>query len=638
MCGILGLYSISSGKSDNSFDSKLSLALGALKRRGPNDSGLEKITLPLFNNHHQFFSLGHTRLSIIDLTSSGHQPMNSFDGRYVIVFNGEIYNYRELRAELKSAGHVFYTNSDTEVLLTSWIHWGEDCLSRLIGMFAFAIYDRRTGLLNCVRDPFGIKPFFYSKDQGFYFASEINALIGLMPQRPALNWQRSYDYLVHGDYDSSAETFFSSIYHLLPAHLIQINTFTGHVESPRRWWTPQIKEKIDLKFDDAVSQVRELFLHNIRLHLRSDVSFGTALSGGIDSSAIVCAIRHIEPDLPINTFSYIASGAELSEGHWVDMVNKHVNAAPHKIHVTTQELVADLDEMIRSQGEPFGSTSIYAQYRVYQAASEKGVTVTLDGQGADEVFAGYDGYPGQRLRSMLEMGQLSKATYFLRNWSRWPGRSNFLAAKYLASEMTEGNLYKILRLIDGRSPIPDWINQGLLLDKGVRIEKPRIRPEDNTKGRRLIDELSLSISRRGLLSLLRHGDRNSMRFSVESRVPFLTADLVNLALSMPEDFLISMEGETKCVFRAAMRGIVPDEILNRRDKIGFATPQKDLLLGMAVEIRKWLKDDLNIPFLNQDKILNEFEQIICGRKPFSMQVWRWINFIRWVKLFDVKAA
>jgi asparagine synthase (glutamine-hydrolysing) len=636
MCGILGLYSISSGKLDNFLDSRLTLALNVLKRRGPNDRGTEKIALPILKDNPQFLALGHTRLSIIDLTSSGHQPMNSFDGRYVIVFNGEIYNYRELRVELKSAGHVFYTDSDTEVLLISWIHWGEDCLSRLIGMFAFAIYDKRTGLLNCVRDPFGIKPFFYSKDQGFIFASEINALTELMPQRPTLNWQRSYDYLVHGDYDSSAETFFTGIYHLLPAHLIQINTFTGHVGSPKRWWSPKIKENLGVKFNDAVSQVRELFLQNIRLHLRSDVPLGTALSGGIDSSAIVCAIRHIEPDLPINTFSYIASGTELNEEYWVDLVNKHVNAIPHKIHVSDQELVVDLDEMIKSQGEPFGSTSIYAQYRVYQATSENGVTVTLDGQGADELFAGYNGYPGQRLRSMLEMGQLSKATSFLINWSRWPGRSNLMAAKYLASEMTEGNLYKVMRLIDGRAPIPDWINKDPLLDKGVRLEKPRMRPENNNKGRRVIDELSLSIAQRGLVSLLRHGDRNSMRFSVESRVPFLTPELVNLALSLPEDYLISMEGETKHIFRAAMRGIVPDEILNRKDKIGFATPERELLFSMAGEIRAWVKEDLDIPFINRNNLLDEFEQLIIGKKPFASQLWRWTNFIRWIKLFDVK--
>jgi asparagine synthase (glutamine-hydrolysing) len=443
MCGILGLYSISSNKLEGFFDAKLELALNALKRRGPDDSGLERIVLPSLANDQQFLALGHTRLSIIDLTSSGHQPMNSFDGRYAIVFNGEIYNYRELRAELKSAGHIFYTDSDTEVLLISWIHWGEDCLYHLIGMYAFAIYDRHSGLLNCVRDPFGIKPFFYTKDHGFIFASEINALIELMPKKPTLNWQRSYDYLVHGDYDSSTETFFSGIYHLQPGHLIQINTFTGEVESPKRWWSPQIKEQLVLKFDDAVSQVREIFLKNIRLHLRSDVALGAALSGGIDSSAIVCAIRHIEPDLPINTFSYIAPGTELNEEYWVDLVNKHVNARPHKIYVSNQELVRDLDEMIRSQGEPFGSTSIYAQYRVYQEASESGVIVTLDGQGADEIFAGYDGYPGQRLRSMLENGQISKAINFLNNWSRWPGRSNLMAAKYLVSEVTDGNLYKI---------------------------------------------------------------------------------------------------------------------------------------------------------------------------------------------------
>jgi asparagine synthase (glutamine-hydrolysing) len=181
--------------------------------------------------------------------------------------------------------------------------------------------------------------------------------------------------------------------------------------------------------------------------------------------------------------------------------------------------------------------------------------------------------------------------------------------------------------------MPDWINATPLLEQGVRLNKPRIRPDTQTKGRRVMDELGLSLSRRGLVSLLRHGDRNSMRFSVESRVPFLTLDLAEMMLSLPEHYLISKEGETKSVFRSAMRGIVPDEILERKDKIGFETPEKAWLFSMASTIRAWLKEDIGLPFINQREILREFEAIISGQKKFSWQVWRWINFIRWHQHF-----
>ena len=340
-------------------------------------------------------------------------------------------------------------------------------------------------------------------------------------------------------------------------------------------------------------------------------------------------MRHVAPDMPIHTFSFIAEGSDVNEEHWVDRVNEHVGAIPHKVRVSSAELVRDLDEMIRTQGEPFGSTSIYAQYRVYKLAREHGITVTLDGQGADEMLAGYIGYPGQRLRSLLETGRISDAWEFWNNWAVWPGRSRMLAVKYLASEMTDGALYETLRKIDGRTAVPCWINTGPLMEQGVGLHKPRIRPVTQTKGRRVIDELGLSLSRRGLCNLLRHGDRNSLKLSLESRVPFLTPELANLFLSMPEEFLISQKGQTKHVFRAAMRQIVPDDVLDRKDKVGFATPEKDLLFGMADTVKSWLKQDLKLPFLCQKTLLKEFDEILTRRKPYTSEVWRWVNFIRW---------
>lgn len=624
MCGVAGGWWLNPELAVK----RVPMALKQIKHRGPDDEGYE-----LYPVGAAAVALGHTRLSIIDLSAAGHQPMHSSNGRWAIVFNGEIYNYRELRIRLQGMGHSFYSDSDTEVLLAAWTQWQVDCLPQLVGMFAFAVLDKERSTLTCVRDAFGIKPFFYSNtNTQFAFASELPALLELLPSKPVLNWQRSYDYLVHGDYDSNAETFYEGVYHLEPGHWMQFNTSTGELIGPKRWWIPRIQERKDWKFSDAVEQVREQFLENIRLHLLSDVPLGASLSGGIDSSAVVCAMRYVEPNLPINTFSYIAEGSDVNEDQWVDRVNLHVGAIPHKVCVSSQELFRDLDAMIRLQGEPFGSTSNYAQYRVYELARKNGITVMLDGQGADEMLAGYIGYPGQRLRSLLETGRLSDAWMFWNNWANWPGRSRLMAFKYLASELTDGRFYEFLREIDGKPTVPDWINSELLLENGVRLQKPRMRPETETKGRRVIDELGLSLTKRGVVSLLRHGDRNSMAFNIESRVPFLTNKMADLLLSMPEEYLISNQGQTKYIFRAAMRGIVPDDVLNRRDKIGFATPERDLITGMAGTIRSWLHEDLGVEILNQKELLREFERVISGEKPFSWQVWRWVNFIQWLRL------
>ena len=600
-------------------------ALDALRFRGPNDRGVE-----FFDFLGCRVGLGHTRLSVLDLSSAGHQPMSSQDGRYLLIFNGEIYNYLELKQELVKLGHSFRSNSDTEVLLAAWAAWGKACLDRLQGMFAFALLDRHSKLLTCVRDAFGIKPFFYTQgNENFFFASELPAIKALRSGDLKLDWQRAYDYLVHGDYDSGRRSFVEGVSHLLPGHFIEVDLSNGMVSEQNKWWSPKIAERQDLKFSQAVELVRESFLTNIRRHLRSDVPLGAALSGGIDSSSVVCAMRFVEPNLPIQTFSYIARGSSLSEEQWVDRVNDYVGAQAHKVSVEADDLLYDLDELIRVQGEPFGSTSIYAQYRVYRLAREHGVTVTLDGQGADEMLAGYNGYPGQRLRSLLERGHISEAFRFLNEWSQWPGRSRMAGLKRAVAEMTNGGLNAFLRNLNGMRDTPPWINAKLLESHGVLTQFSRGSFDGNVTGRRVAAELAFSLTERGLPALLRHGDRNSMRFSVESRVPFLTTSLVDLLLSLPEEYLISAKGETKHVFRAAMRDIVPDDILDRRDKIGFATPEQDWLKSSASKFRAWLKEDLQVPFFHQNEVLKEFEQIIAGDRPFSWQVWRWINFSRW---------
>ncbi|RRV44840.1 MULTISPECIES: asparagine synthase (glutamine-hydrolyzing) [unclassified Pseudomonas] len=622
MCGILGgVWK----QVDSSLESRVKSALATIRHRGPNDSGYEVETI-----NDSCVVLGHTRLSVIDLSEAGHQPMYSQDRRYSMVFNGEIYNYKELRSELESFGYLFVSDSDTEVLLVAWQHWQEASLKRFVGMFAFAIYDHWNSTIHCARDAFGIKPFFYSIEKsGLCFASELSAVKELKGGRAELNWQRAYDYLTHGDYDTNDQTFFKDVFHLPPGHIASFDINNCKLLQLRRWYTPTLQERNDLSFAAAADELRERFLDSIRLHLRSDVPLGAALSGGLDSSAVVCAMRYIDPKMPIHTFSYIAQGSTVSEEYWADQINEYVGAHANKVIVSPTDLIRDLDDLIKVQGEPFGSTSIYAQYRVYQLARDCGVTVTLDGQGADEMLAGYTGYPGQRIRSMVERGEYARAVNFLNKWTKWPGRSLTWAVGSALGQFTSGRVNDFLRALDGRQNVPSWIDGGVLADGGVRCENTRRHCDIQLQGRRLTSELATSLHYRGLQHLLRHGDRNSMRFSIESRVPFLTTGLTEFLLSLPEHYLISDSGETKHIFRAAMRGIVPDQSLDRRDKIGFQTPEKDLLLSNAPVIRKWLEVDLELPFIRGDQILSSFDRAINGKAKFSAEVWRWINFYRW---------
>ncbi|WP_075255619.1 asparagine synthase (glutamine-hydrolyzing) [Herbaspirillum camelliae] len=624
MCGIAGSYWKSSDLQSNI---RMERALQIMRERGPNHQDYRRHDIAGGSA-----LLGQTRLSVIDLSEQASQPMYSPDGRYGLIFNGEIYNYIELREELARYGRNFHTQSDTEVLLAAWEAWGQATLRRLTGMFAFAVFDFQLRTCTLVRDAFGIKPLFYaSTGEGFYFASDTRAMRALAPSSPTLNWQRAYDYLVHGEYDFGNETFFNEFSSLSPGHLIEVALDQTRAMLPRCWWKPSIAKDSTSSFDEASMQLRELLLESVKLHLRSDVPLGAALSGGIDSSVIVCAMREIEPDLPIHTFSFVASESAVSEEHWVDLVNKHVGAIAHKVHVTPEELAHDLESLIDTQGEPFGSTSIYAQYRVFKLAQQNGVTVTLDGQGADEMMGGYNGYPGQRLLSLLDKGAYVQALTFLRNWAAWPGRSPIEGLKRLVGAGSSGRFNSILRRLNGMQNTPDWIRPGPLREAGVHLSYPQAQPITPNQGRRMMAFLAQSLTERGLLGLLRHGDRNSMRFSVESRVPFLTTGLVEFMLRQPEEYLVSPSGETKALLRASMRGIVPDAVLDRRDKIGFATPEKAWMFSMASTVRQWLADDTGLPFLDQAAICEHFEQILAGKRPYTWQVWRWINFIRWYK-------
>ncbi len=638
MCGIAGAV-FPESKPERIDRGTLRAVLERLAHRGPDDQGflvcgprgVEEGRDPPESVSASVVLL-HRRLSIIDLSERGHQPMRTRDGACAVVYNGEIYNHVELRKELEGRGRRFESTSDTEVLLQAWLEWGEDALPRLTGMFAFALLDRSARRLVLARDPFGIKPLYTAEWRGgLAFASEIPALLALEGVSRRVNATRLADYLSSGLTDEGDETLFAAIRQVPAGHLVSVSLEAPHAPAPRRFFALEPREAPRLSRAEAALRVRERFLENVRLHMRSDVPLGAALSGGIDSSSIVMAMRRVGgAGAELHAFSYIAADPAVSEERWVDVVADAAKARVHKVHAGPDDLARDLDSLIRAQGEPFGSTSMYAQHAVFRRAREAGIKVMLDGQGADELLAGYAPSAAVRVASLARRLRLVAAVRLLREASRLPGRAG-----------TAGDAF--------RRAVPPWVKR---LARSVRRRRkdralderwfrergawpPRLVASvgrDGLRGhlRELISETSLPM-------LLRYEDRNSMAHSIESRVPFLTPSLVDAVLELPEDYILGADGTTKAVFRDAMRGIVPDAILDRRDKIGFATPEASWLAALRPWVEAVLTSDAarRVRALDLAAVKDEWDALARGEARFDFRFWRWINVVRWAEVFDV---
>ena len=637
MCGIAGFIARQGcGRS-----SRAPAALESIKHRGPDDLGWMRLTGDSLERGRSWTKpacepnvlLLHHRLSILDTTDSGWQPMSTSDGRFHVVFNGEIYNFMELRDELVALGHRFISRSDTEVLLASFAQWGRDVLRRFVGMFAFALLDVRRRTVLLARDFFGIKPLYYSVENGLIcFGSEIKSLFALGLTNRAGNPERLLYYLRYGMTDFGTETMFSAVRQLPPAHWMEISVDTAVAEEPVCFWQLDSGPELELSFDEAARELQRLFLRSVELHLRSDVPIGTALSGGIDSSAIVCAVRHLDSNADIHAFSFISEDERTSEERWVDLVGHATRAEVHKIRIDSSDFLSNFERLSQSQDEPSASTSSHAQYEVFLAARGAGVKVMLDGQGADEMLAGYRLYLGARLASLVRGGEWSDAGRLLRGMSKlnsftWPEGIAF-CADYLLPPA----LQRTARRVANKEAFPSWLNRNWFANRNAdTLVTNFTRAQDVLK-----HSLARSISQ-GLPKLLHDEDRNSMASSVESRVPFLTPDLVNFLGRLPESYLISPDGTSKAVFRKAVRGIVPDAILDRRDKIGFATPEMLWLGELDSWVRKMLDSEeaRSLPFLKLPEARKEWDAIRNGKKPFGFHIWRWLNLIHWTKQFQV---
>lgn len=638
MCGIAGLISNSKTTISNKIINNL---LSKLERRGPNDQGILVFNQNIIKQEN-FLSedtqaeaiLLHRRLSILDLSQAGSQPMSSIDGRYHIVFNGEIYNYLELRSQLQNEDYTFHSNSDTEVLLCAYSHWGVNCLNRLVGMFAFAILDTHKRQVFLARDFFGIKPLYYTFWQGgLAFASEIPPLLDLSGVSRRVNPQKLYEYLRFGITDRGNDTLFAEIQQLPSACYLEIELDNFKINKPVCYWKVNLNQPIELSFEDATIQLRELFLNNVKLHLRSDVPVGTALSGGIDSSAIVMAMRYLEPDLDIHTFSYIADNSLLSEESYIDLIGGASNAIMHKIQPSSEELLADLQRLIEVQGEPFGSTSIYAQHRVFRLASEAGIKVMLDGQGADEILGGYFSYKGARLASLLRQQKWQEAYQFSLSASKMPGMGSSLLTQWTVSYLLHPKIQILGRKLAGKDLMPYWISRSWF--KNCQTVPMLF---DYTKSSDVLQKSLFDSLINTLPCLLRYEDRNSMAFSIESRVPFLTPELVSFMLNLPEDYIIGNDGMSKYMFRSAMKGIVPDSILQRKDKIGFATTEAQWLMTLKDWVNSLLDSDTahEIPVLNLKQLKQDWQLFLEGKKYYQSNIWKAINLIEWSKQFSVQ--
>ncbi len=587
MCGITGVlktrHRIESGE--------VTLPLSLISHRGPDGEGVwaRPSDLP------PFVALGHRRLAIIDLSDAAAQPMSNDDGRLHITYNGEIYNYVELMEELESLGHVFRSRSDTEVILRAYEEWGEACLDRFNGMFAFAIWDERRRELFVARDRFGEKPFHYSwnPQTGFFaFASEIKSLLAMEEVDSSIDDRALYRFIAFQELAAAEQTLWRGVKRLPHAHWLKLGWQSDRFHlTVQRYWDIDLEREENITLEEAAARFGELFADSIRLRLRSDVPVGSSLSGGLDSSAVVCQIHALGAAAGQKTFSARMEDPALDEGRYIRAVLAQTGIEGHEVWPSSDELERVFPQLCYHLEEPFISTSQFAQHLVMRLAAEKGVTVLLDGQGADELLAGYIPYFINRYADMAEGWRLIALWREQRGFRARHNRVFPLSMKMLLARMLPG-AYRLLKRdsANGSQPVSmnlmsawcgrDWLDE-------FADEQPAELVDSKRDG--LTRKLYQDAMRGELQELLRYGDRNSMAFSREVRQPFLDHRIAELLFALPPEYKL-FEGETKVVLRRAVKNLIPKEILRRQDKLGYQAP---LPTWLKTPLKKWVEERLD---------------------------------------------
>ncbi len=603
MCGIAGIYS--KFKIDKVQVVRMT---DAIAHRGPDGAGL-------WMNDAGNLGLGHRRLSIIDLSDNATQPMH-YQDRYVITFNGEIYNYLELKKELIADGFSFNSSSDTEVLIALYAKYKERCLEKLDGMFAFVIYDKQEKKLFGGRDRFGEKPFYYHLDdnKNFVFASELKALFAYGISK-TVNREMLANFLLSNyaisNPQSLEQTFYEKIYKLPAASYFTIDdNFNLGIKN---YWSIDINATNDkINFNEACEEFRFLFNTSVMNRMRSDVPIGSSLSGGLDSSSIVSTIshQHINHTINQNTFSARFANFEKDEGKYIQYILDQTKCHSHFTWPDGEGFERDFNDLLYFQDEPFPSASIYAQYCVMKKAKEQGVIVLLDGQGADEILAGYEYYLQTYLNqlSFSNSNQLQTEYNYISSQHQnynfvLPTQSQLADPRISLKDLVKGSLrpiyklvnpnkYKHLSTVDSKLSL---LTADFLERLGTEWKYKYLYNHENVK-----NHLWYSVKQHNLEDLLRFSDRNAMAHSREVRLPFLNANLVEFIFTLPIEFLIQ-KGWTKYILRASMESILPSEIAWRKDKIGYEPPQKKWLETFNFQNRI----EVNKQFLIKEGYINK---------------------------------
>jgi asparagine synthase (glutamine-hydrolysing) len=572
MCGIAGI--ISHNKELVSRE-RITAATNTLIHRGPEQEGY-------YFNKEQTAALGHRRLCIIDPGPGASQPFHYLD-RYHIVFNGEIYNYIELRKELSGKGFQFRTASDTEVIVAAFAAYGKACVHEFDGAFAFAIWDEKTSELFAARDRFGEKPFFFYYDgEQLAFASEMKALWKMGIEKD-VNRSMLYNFLSI-DYTTNpgdpAETFYNNIYKLPAASSLHYSLDKKELQTEKYWnLYPNVNEEVKVK--DAIDQFTALLTESVRKRLRSDVAIGTSLSGGLDSSSIVSVCEALVSNQNTHKcFTASFPGFEKDESHYAQTVASQFGLHHFLSSVDDNEIPGLMDKVMQHQEEPFNSASPLVQYKLYQLAKEQGVTVLLDGQGADEILGGYHKYYKWYWLELFRQGELNNSGELKAARALGIKESLHIREK-IAAYFPEFSL----SLLQSKKAKHSWRHPDL--NEDFAFSNKRNLYYSTPARFDLNSALYFNTFVQGLEELLRFADRNSMAHSVEVRLPFLSHELVEFLFTLPSDFKIN-QGWTKWILRKSVEKKLPAAITWRKDKVGFEPPQQQWMENSAVqsEIRK----------------------------------------------------
>lgn len=614
-------------------------AIDIVTHRGPDGGGWRTYQTPAGE-----LALGHRRLAIIATDNSGLQPMSYDNGRYWVVFNGEIYNYRELRAELKDYGRSFATLSDTEVLLAAYAEWGESCLQKFNGMFGFVIYDVAERRLFVARDRFGVKPvYILANERGLAIASEIKQLTTLSSFAAKVNLPRLRDFFMSGVIDHTSETLFASVTQLRGGEFFSLDLDRWSVGKPlpvRRWHVLPNSDTVMPSLDEAVDRFDWLMRDSVKLRLRADVPVGSCLSGGLDSSTIVCLAHQAsrgKSEGGYHTFTCAFDDPGLDEWSYAQAVIAQCHNVPHIVKPVANDLWNAIDDMIWHQDEPFGSTSIFAQWSVFKEARAAGITVMLDGQGADELLAGYHTVFGAVLAGFLLRG----------DWTGFRRELKAIRKRHKTSLerlalLTAASAPRLQPLVSLSRPFmskavsePLWINRDLLENEFASYNaatSPPKRDNESPLGHLCRTQLTAT----SIPMLLHFEDRNSMAHSIEARVPFLDYRLVEYAIALGEMHKV-LDGETKVLLRRSMASVIPEKVLHRQDKLGFPTPEQRWFQGeLKDKVLQACRETIAAypSIFNQAAAQTNVSDMLAGRRPFSPSVWRIMCFGRWAERFN----